>query len=324
MNSPSLSIIIPVYNVEPYIRLCMESVFRQGLDESDFEVIIVNDGTKDRSIEVIADIITNHPNITVINQENRGEYVARNVGLEKAQGTYIYMLDPDDMLIDNALSYLLEKAKATGVDLVFADYLEFDHKLYENIQQVSIVQKDGKAVEKTGEELLLQDQNPYHCYLWRSLFRRQFLLDNHQTFFPTNMCMDFLFLHECYLKAKRCLRVSWLVYVYRKSRPLAVTAFYNAKKGEGMGIVIGKTWELTQMNYSPQVILKLKDDIFTLFRSNVRSLSQLSDSSERRHVMDFMKEKAPGLSFSHGNLQRMYTFLYRYMPNVLMRFSRYF
>ena len=63
-----LSIIVPVYNVEEYIRPCIESIFRQGLDDSDFEVIIVNDGTEDRSMEVIADIIGNHDNVTVINQ----------------------------------------------------------------------------------------------------------------------------------------------------------------------------------------------------------------------------------------------------------------
>ena len=71
-----LSIIVPVYNVEKYIRSCIESIFIQGLDDTDFEVIIVNDGTKDRSMEMIADIIAEHKNITVINQENQGLSVA--------------------------------------------------------------------------------------------------------------------------------------------------------------------------------------------------------------------------------------------------------
>ena len=63
-----LSIIIPVYNVEKYIRVCLESIFCQGMDENIFEVIIVNDGTKDNSMEVIADIIQRHSNIIVIEQ----------------------------------------------------------------------------------------------------------------------------------------------------------------------------------------------------------------------------------------------------------------
>ena len=67
-----LSIIVPVYNVEQYIRTCIESIYKQGLDEDRFEVLIVNDGTKDRSMEVIADIIESHKNIVVINQKNQG------------------------------------------------------------------------------------------------------------------------------------------------------------------------------------------------------------------------------------------------------------
>ena len=62
-----LSIIVPVYNVEKYIRTCIESIYNQGLDEDTFEVIIVNDGTKDRSMDVIQDIIDSHKNITIIN-----------------------------------------------------------------------------------------------------------------------------------------------------------------------------------------------------------------------------------------------------------------
>ena len=67
-----LSIIVPVYNVEQYVRLCLESLFQQGLDEQDVEVIIVNDGTQDRSMEAIQDIICLHQNITVISQDNLG------------------------------------------------------------------------------------------------------------------------------------------------------------------------------------------------------------------------------------------------------------
>ena len=118
-----LSIIVPVYNVEKYIRPCIESIFRQGLDDADYEVIIVNDGTKDRSMEMIADIIAAHQNIAVINQENQGLSVARNNGIKVAKGEYILMPDPDDLLIENSLKPLLEKALETKVDLVVADFL---------------------------------------------------------------------------------------------------------------------------------------------------------------------------------------------------------
>ena len=81
-----LSIIVPVYNVEKYIRTCIESIYRQRLDDSCFEVIIVNDGTQDRSMEVIEDIIEKHTNISIINQENLSLSVARNNGIAAAKG----------------------------------------------------------------------------------------------------------------------------------------------------------------------------------------------------------------------------------------------
>ena len=111
-----LSIIVPVYNVEKYIRPCIESIFKQGLDDRDFEVIIVNDGSTDRSMEMIKDIITQHNNITIINQENLSLSVARNNGIAVAKGEYLLMPDSDDLLIENSLKPLLEKALETKVD----------------------------------------------------------------------------------------------------------------------------------------------------------------------------------------------------------------
>ena len=87
------SVVVPVYNVEKYVRPCLESILRQGLDEDCYEVIIVNDGTKDRSMEMIADLIDEHANISVINQENQSLSVARNNGIAKAKGEYT-----DDLL----------------------------------------------------------------------------------------------------------------------------------------------------------------------------------------------------------------------------------
>lgn len=105
-----LSIIVPVYKVEKYIRSCIESIFMQGLDDEEFEIIIINDGTPDNSMGVIEDIINQHKNIKVINQENQGLSVARNKGIVAARGEYILMSDSDDLLIYNSLKPLLEKA----------------------------------------------------------------------------------------------------------------------------------------------------------------------------------------------------------------------
>ena len=124
-----LSIIVPVFNVEKYIRLCIETIYRQKLNEERFEVIIINDGTMDKSMEVIEDIIEKHKNIVVINQENLSLSVARNNGIAAAKGKYILMIDSDDLLIENSLSRLLDLALEEEVDLLVADFLEMNNEI---------------------------------------------------------------------------------------------------------------------------------------------------------------------------------------------------
>ena len=317
-NDVPLSIIIPVYQVERYIRPCIESVFRQGLKDKDFELIIVNDGTKDQSMEIIADIIDLHSNITVINQTNQGLSVARNNGIVRARGEYILMPDSDDMLVTNSLPFLLEKALSSKADIVVADFLRIDDKEMDQYPFDSIVQKDGTSIEKTGEELFLQDLNPHECYVWRTLFRRDFLLRHHLTFFPGIRCQDVPFTHECYLKARKCLRVSWLLNIYRQHRPFAASSSHDVKKGKEISIAIAKTWELTKLNLKPELERKLKNDIYASFCYNLWMTTKLKTMPERYEVVDILREAAPSLSFDDGIKQKLNTFLYHHTPHLLI------
>ena len=106
-GQPSISIIIPVYNVEPYIRKCILSVQKQSLEN--FEAIIINDGTEDQSIEIIQDIIRDDQRFTIIHQANQGSGIARNTGLNHAKGEYLCFLDSDDFLDIHFLEYLHTK-----------------------------------------------------------------------------------------------------------------------------------------------------------------------------------------------------------------------
>lgn len=335
MENVFLSIILPVYNVEKYIRNCMDSFFRQGLDEKDFELIVVDDGTQDRSMEVIDDIVHQHSNITVIHQENQGVSVARNTGIAKAKGDYVLMPDSDDMLIDNSLPYLLDIARSTQSDLIVADFLRMSDKNMEYVERVSIFQQDGKVEEKNGEELFLQDSDPNEPNVWRTLYRRDFLLEHHLSFVPGIKYQDVPFTHECYLKAKRCVKVSWLLYIYRKGHPAAATSSFDLKRINDHSIAIAKTWELMQLNLSPQLKEKLQNNVFDYFCVNLYNIwTRLETKSEKYQAIDFLKQQAPNLSFGSRqqapNLpfrrrkkQKLYTFLYRYLPHVLIRVASY-
>ena len=211
-----LSIIVPVFNVEEYIRPCIESILRQGLDEDCYEIIIINDGTPDNSMEVIADIIEAHQNILVINQENQGLSIARNNGLQKASGDYILFVDSDDLLINNCVQYLLDQAISSKADLIVADFLKMSNEQILQLSSKSFIQKSGNIQKRTGKELFLQDLNPYYCQVWRTMYRRAFLNDNNLRFIPHIIFEDIPFTQQCYLKANICLRISWTFIIYRR------------------------------------------------------------------------------------------------------------
>lgn len=310
-----LSVIVPVYNVEEYIRPCIESIFSQGLDEDDFEVVIVNDGTPDKSMEVIADIIEAHQNIRVINQENLSLSVARNNGIAAAKGEYILMPDSDDLLIENSLKALLEIALKTKADLVVADFLEMtDEEIAKNptIDQPPIAIKERK-----GEEFYLQDYNPGRSYVWRVLYRRAFLQENHITFVPGISCQDVPFTQECCLKSKKSLRVSRLLNIYRRGH-VSATSQFDKKKCMDLCVAVAATWKLRNMEgLSQKTRLRLNDNIFVSFTLiSYIMLWGVIKVSERREIFCHLNRLIPDLSFSHGIKQKVTTFLYKLSPEL--------
>lgn len=120
------SIVIPVYNVEDYIVGALKSIYSQGLDESEFEVIVVDDGSPDNSILKVEDFMGDHKNLIIVRQENQGVSVARNNGIKAASGDYVAFVDPDDVVLDSALPKLLSVIKNhQDVDIFVArSYIE--------------------------------------------------------------------------------------------------------------------------------------------------------------------------------------------------------
>lgn len=134
-----LSIIIPVYNVERYVERCIRSLETQDLDQDSYEIICINDGSPDRSREIIIRLSGEFGNIRLIDQENRGVSVARNAGITNASGKYLLFIDPDDFVLENRLGVLLKQALSSSAQMVVPGYIYLDHtgkitgkKIFEN------------------------------------------------------------------------------------------------------------------------------------------------------------------------------------------------
>ena len=204
-----LSIIIPVYNVENYIRACLGSVFRQNLEEDSFEVVVVDDGSEDASIERIKDIIDQHSNITVVSQINQGLSAARNTGLKNAIGRYVLFLDSDDLLVDGCLSELLISADNYSVDLLIADFVKLSDQEIGDTSRLN--NHSCQPLVLNGREAFVHYLNPSQCYVWRTLYRKSFLENNNLIFIPGIYFEDIPFTIECYLKIEKALEILLLL-----------------------------------------------------------------------------------------------------------------
>lgn len=119
-----VSVIVPVYNVEEYIRECIKSI--QVQTYSNLEIIVVNDGTKDKSIEIIKDLIKTDSRIRVISQPNQGLSAARNTGIENASGKYVAMIDSDDKIKPDFIKHLFDVADSQSADIVRGSFRDFE------------------------------------------------------------------------------------------------------------------------------------------------------------------------------------------------------
>lgn len=316
-----LSIIVPVYNVEKYIRPCIESIFKQDLDEDCFEVIIVNDGTPDHSMEVIQDIVERHKNITVLNQENQGLSVARNNGIAAAKGEYILMPDSDDLLVENSLKPLLEKALETKVDLLVADFRVMTNEEIESAYNYSQNQETKlNFTEKTGIQLFLEDLDPIQSFVWRVLYKREFLQKSHISFFPGITYQDRPFIHECYLRANRCLKASHLLYIYRKGHSTAASFALTEKKAKDYCISIVQIWNLAKkLNLSQEVLQKLYENVSRCCSILMTRVShENNDYASRNRIVDYFNKIAPQIFLRNGIKQKMYFFLLKKMPHTFI------
>ena len=307
-----LSIIVPIYNVEQYILECVQSVYRQALTENDFELILVNDGTQDNSFGVIKDIIHQHTNIIVVEQSNQGLSAARNTGLLYAKGDYILFLDSDDLLIDNTIPSLLALSEKMP-DLIVAGFKKMNNDEIHNFMAPS---QDRIIVEeKSGEELFLRDLNPQQCYVWRTLYKKEFLDNNNLKFIRDIYFEDVPFTTECYLKARRCVKTSQIFYIYRQ-RVDSIVSTLNIKKIFDFNTVLARLWEMKRISdLSAEQEAKLMDILFVTFSISIWYVSHDNVLlKQRKDIVRDLENKIPDISFTNGLKQKIISCFYRIAP----------
>ena len=177
---PKITVIIPIYNVEKYLQQCLESVVTQTLQ--DIEIICVNDGSTDESLNILKTYAEKDNRIKVIDKPNSGYGASMNLGLSLATGEYIGIIEPDDFVKSEMFFDLYEIARENDADVVKSDYYEFFTKKQQTRKSGKISRSLTNRVVNAKDEPKILKIIPS---IWSAIYKRSFLQKNNIKFLET-------------------------------------------------------------------------------------------------------------------------------------------
>lgn len=204
MCIPKVSVIIPVYNTEKYVRQAVVSICRQTL--KDLEIIIVNDGSTDGSMTILEELAAQDERIKLFSQENQGLSITRNVGLSHSTGEYVYFMDSDDLLVSDTLLKCYMKCKEENLDFVFFDAESFNDEetLPEGVFDYKRTDKLEDKVYNGAEIFKIElDRFEFKSSVCLNIIKREFLISHNLIFKPGILHEDQLFTVMLYLNASK-------------------------------------------------------------------------------------------------------------------------
>jgi glycosyltransferase involved in cell wall biosynthesis len=207
---PKLSIIVPVYNVEKYLKRCIRSIVTQDVSVDDYELITVNDGSTDGSGEVLHSLQVEYPFIRIVNKKNGGLSSARNEGLKHATGKYIFFIDSDDWIADDALPFLLNWVDKCPVEILWFGACE----VYDSGKHVSLATRFPPNDVVMPVDEYLTGSYTVRTSACLSLFAKQLLDKNNIRFKEGFLCEDEDFVVKVFSTAKQIVCNNKLIYYY--------------------------------------------------------------------------------------------------------------
>lgn len=264
-----ISIIIPVYNVENYLRVCLDSVVNQTY--SDLEIICINDGSTDASLDILNEYAKNDSRILVVSQSNRGLAAARNTGLEYVTGELCYFLDSDDYIERNLIEYAVKIFENFDVD-----YFCFSSKAFldgENISQDFDIIADYITVKRDGVfDVNFDIGLGTNIHVWNKIFKTSNLISNNIKFIDGLLYEDIYFMWNCVFHSKRAYFDTDFYHYYR-IRSNSIMENTNKNKSFVNAVSHLYNWH--------ELFLTLKNDM-NLFSKNYNNLLFLLNMYRQR------------------------------------------
>lgn len=273
MNSSiKISLILPAYNVGSYIGKCIESCLSQDLNKNEYEIIIVNDGSTDSTLEIAQSYKSKNSNIYILSQTNQGLSMARNNGLKIAKGKYIWFIDSDDYIAKNCLKTVLNIIESQKLEIFgVGPKIQFQERIPENF---NIANDIDEVVEGTT---WIKNGIPF-IGAWAYVFERDFWVKNNFSFYPGICYEDTELIPKVCLKAQRISsfnKFSCYSYVMRPGS--IMNSAINEKKIFDLSKILNsylKYLSEIKLAHDEEVVLEIEKIISSLYMGAIVNIAK--------------------------------------------------
>lgn len=246
MNNPKISVIVPVYNVEKYLRRCVDSILAQTF--TDFELLLIDDGSTDKSGEICDEYGRIDGRVRVFHQENGGVCKARQLGIDEAKGMFSIHADPDDWVGETMLSDMYQLAEQQSADMVIADFFR------DTVNAKDVLDIQNIKSKKSSDVLNQILDGTLHGSLCNKLIKTSLFSTYHVRFVPNiNYCEDALVLCQLLLNELEIAKLDRAYYHYTNDNELSITKDYHIGKYEMRKSYIKALDAILPKQYSVQI-----------------------------------------------------------------------
>ncbi|WP_437372003.1 glycosyltransferase family 2 protein [Maribacter litoralis] len=308
-----LSIIVPVYNIERYIATCIKSILDQDLDKNVYEILVIDDGSTDKSSDIVNSFEKKHSNLTVYKQNNLGLGGARKTGIRNAKGKYLYFLDGDDYIARNTLKILIYTIEKHNLDI-----LGFKTRVTERLDlKNSTADEEKISISKiqNGVEFLGSSTN-FRIEVWWYLINKSFFENTGLTFEDKRFVNDSYFTPSLFKEASKVAFLPLDVYRYVQ-RPNSITSKKDLRHYEKH--IKDLEYAIFQMNDLMESIpknskdaiktIKIKQESYVFFTIVRYMKSDLTFSFLKKLLNKYRNVKAyPMQNLGEGKLYQSLTF----------------
>lgn len=290
-----ISVIIPVYNVEKYLKQCVDSVLAQTYQN--IEIILVDDGSTDSSGQICDEYSNQHKSIKSLHEQNGGASSARNYGLKHAKGDYVYFLDSDDYLINNAIERMVVCAVNNQADLVFIEAKSIDESGKEiksnyHYHTQYIPQSPYEAMQ------MMMDFKEFHVGSPFFFIKRKLFIENNLTFTEGIMYEDMIMSYQLFSLAQRCAHVHEPIYI-RRYRPNSVMTSAKTEKNYVSAATVYREVStfmktLPDDKQSPNHVIRCAYNVLNIYRQMPADVQKKYKEDYKDIIQDIVNKDAFG------------------------------